>query len=151
MSSSAEGPAGGNPLLGTWKLKSYVVTTNAGIRSTPFGEHPTGYLTYSDDGRMHAIGTADGRIVPQSAAATDEEQLALFKTMFAYAGTYTVEAGTVIHHVDISWNEAWNGTDQVRFYELQGGTLIITARGTDPDSGTEAHYIVVWEKVEGPH
>ena len=32
----------GNPLLGTWKLTAYVVTTAAGERTTPFGENPTG-------------------------------------------------------------------------------------------------------------
>jgi hypothetical protein len=31
----------GNLLLGTWKLKSYVVTTAAGVRSTPYGKNPT--------------------------------------------------------------------------------------------------------------
>jgi hypothetical protein len=34
----------------------------------------------------------------------------LYETMFAYAGTYEVEAGKVIHHVGISWNHAWTGT-----------------------------------------
>ena len=44
-----------NPLLGTWKLKAYVVTTAAGERATPYGENPTGYLSYSADGRMQVI------------------------------------------------------------------------------------------------
>ena len=149
MLSSAAKPTNGNPLLGTWKLKSYVVTTGAGARSTPYGEHPVGYLSYSADGRMQVIGTADGRIAPREVAPTEEEELTLYKSMFAYAGTYTQEAGSVIHHVDISWNQIWNGTDQVRFYEVQGNTLVITASGIGPTSGTQAHYVVVWEKVEG--
>lgn len=33
-----------NPLLGTWKLQAYVVTTAAGERPTPYEENPTGYL-----------------------------------------------------------------------------------------------------------
>ena len=53
----------------------------------------------------------------------------------------------VTHHVDISWNEAWNGTDQVRFCKVNGTTLTITARATDPASGREDRYVVVWEKV----
>jgi hypothetical protein len=70
--------------------------------------------------------------------------------MFAYAGTYSVEAGKITHHVDISWNEVWNGTDQVRYYEVNGNTLTITSRAIDPTSGTEAQYVVVWEKVTSP-
>jgi len=147
---SSAGLADGNPLLGTWKLKSYVATTDAGETSTPYGEHPTGYLSYSADGRMQAIGTADGRIAPHGAAPTDEELVMLHQTMFAYTGTYTVEADKVIHHVDISWNQVWNGTDQVRFYKVTGNTLILTSSAINPTSGTEAHFVVVWEKVEGP-
>jgi hypothetical protein len=70
----------------------------------------------------------------------------LYNTMFAYAGRYSVEAeaGKVIHHIDISWNEAWTGTDQIRLLELTGNTLTLSTHATD------AHYLVVWEKVIGP-
>jgi hypothetical protein len=139
-----------NPLLGTWRLKSYVATTDAGEKSMPYGVHPNGYLSYSVEGRMQVIGTSDGRIAPHPAAPTDDERMMLYETMFAYAGTYEVEAGKVIHHVDISWNHAWTGTDQVRFYEVTGNTLTITSRLIDPASGKEAQYVVLWEKVEGP-
>ena len=147
------GPASENPLLGTWRLKTYVVATAAGERRpTPYGENPTGYLSYSADGRMQAIAAAKGRIVPVGAAPPDNQRVALYDTMFAYAGTYSysVEAGTVIHHVDISWNETWTGTDQIRHFEVSGNTLTLTTRITDPASGTEAHYAVVWEKVPSP-
>ena len=137
----------GTPLLGTWKLKSYVVTTATGVRSTPYGENPTGYLSYSADGRVQVIGAANGRIVPAGRTATDNERVALHDTMFAYAGTYSVEAGKVIHHVDISWNEVWTGTVQVRLFEVNANTLTLTTRITDPSNDTEAHYALVWEKV----
>jgi len=137
----------GNPLLGTWRLKSHVVTTARGERSTPYGENPMGYLTYSADGRMHVIGAARDRTVPAGSVQSDVERVGLYDTMFAYAGTYSVEAGKVVHHVDISWNEVWTGTDQTRLFEVNGNTLILTMRIADPTSGTEAHYTVVWEKV----
>jgi hypothetical protein len=137
----------GNPVLGTWKLKSYVVTAGSGEKSAPYGEHPIGYLSYSADGRMQAIGALSGRIVPHNLTLTDEERVALHETMFAYAGTYSLEASKVTHHVDISWNEVWNGTDQVRFYEVNGITLTLTSHAIDPTSGREAQYVVAWEKV----
>jgi len=140
-----------HPLIGTWQLKSYVVTTERGERSTPYGEHPSGYLTYTVDGRMQVIGIADGRHAPHGAPPTDEEQMALQKTMFAYAGTYSVEAGKVIHHVEISWNQVWNGTDQVRLFEAHGKTLVITTHLTDPATGAQNRYVLTWEKVEGFH
>jgi hypothetical protein len=137
----------GNPLLGTWKLKTYVVATAGGGRSTPYGENPTGYLSYSADGRMQVIGVASGRIPPAGLIPTDSERVALHDTMFAYAGTYSVEAGKVIHHVDISWNEVWTGTDQIRLFEVNGNILTLTTWFTDSASGTEVLYAVVWEKV----
>ena len=40
-----------NPILGTWKLQSLVYEALAtGQRSSPFGDHPVGYLSYSPDG-----------------------------------------------------------------------------------------------------
>jgi Lipocalin-like domain len=143
--------ASSNPLLGTWRLKSYVVTTGTGERSTPYGEQPIGYLSYSADGRMQVIGTASGRNAPHNAAPANDERVSLYDTMFAYAGTFSVNEGKVTHHVDISWNEAWNGTDQVRFYEVHGNTLTITSRLTDPTSGAESQYDLVWERVATPH
>ena len=138
------------PLLGTWKLKSYVVTTAAGAQPTPYGENPTGYLSYTADGRMQVIAAANGRIVPAGSSPPDDERLALYGTMFAYAGTYSIDGDKVVHHVDISWNEVWTGTDQVRHFEVKGNTLTLTTRITDSDSGTETHYAVVWEKVASP-
>src|SRR5437773_2341378 len=97
-----------NPLLGTWKLKSYVVIADTGEKSAPYGEQPIGYLSYAADGRMQVIGAAS------HAARRD--------AFFAYAGAYSVEADKITHHVDISWNEIWNGTNQVRFHEIEGDT-----------------------------
>jgi hypothetical protein len=142
--------AGENPVLGTWKLKSFVrELTATGERINLFGDHPEGYISYSADGRMYAIGTSDNRPKPSAANPSDEERVKLHQTMFAYAGTYTLENGKVIHHVDISWNQAWTGTDQVRFYKLEGNILTITTApfkgGMD---GREATSVLVWEKVQ---
>jgi hypothetical protein len=50
---SSVGLAGENPLLGTWKLKSFVREVFAtGEKTNALGEHPNRYLSYSADGRM---------------------------------------------------------------------------------------------------
>jgi hypothetical protein len=131
-------------------MKSYVVTTADGERSTPYGEHPQGYLSYSADGRMQAIGAANGRIALAGTSPPNSERVALYDTMFAYGGTYSVLGGEVIHHVDISWNEVWTGTDQIRAFEMNGNILTLTACIPDPVGGGETHYAVVWEKVANP-
>jgi hypothetical protein len=138
-----------NPLLGTWKLKSFVREVAAtGERYNERGEHPNGYLGYAADGRMYAIITWDNRANPHDVVATNEERIKLYGTMISYAGTYTVDAEKVIHHVDISWNQAWTGTDQVRFYKLEGNTLTITsAPALNPTDGRQGRSILLWEKL----
>jgi len=150
--SATVAPAGENPLLGTWKMKSFVREVIAtGNKTKLLGEHPDGYLNYSPDGRMYAIGASDNRIKP-GMAPTEEEQVKLYQTLFAYAGTYTLDGDKVIHHVDISWNQAWTGTDQIRFYKLDGNILTITtAPAKSPPDGLEAQVVVVWEKVKAPN
>jgi hypothetical protein len=51
--------------------------------------------------------------------------------MIAYSGTYTLDDEKVIHHVDVSWNQAFTKTDLIRFYKLANGILTITA-GPNP-------------------
>jgi cytochrome c len=150
----AQSPSGENPVLGTWKLKSFVREVIAtGEKINQFGEHPTGYLSYSADGRMYAIATSDSRVKPRDANPADEERVKLHQTMFAYAGTYTLEGEKVIHHLDISWNEGSHppGTDMVRFYKLDGNVLTITtAPNKSMVDGREGRGVLVWEKVKAP-
>lgn len=124
------------------------MTTAAGERSTPYGENPRGYLSYSADGRMQVIGAAHGRLT--GARPTEVERAVLYDTMFAYAGTYSIEGDKVIHHVDISWNEVWTGTDQVRLFDVKGSILTLSTHIPDPVSGAATHYAVVWERVANP-
>jgi Lipocalin-like domain len=141
--------AGDNPLLGTWKLKSYLrEVTATGERYNERGEHPNGFLSYGADGRMYAIITWDNRANPLDVVPTNDERIRLYGTMLSYAGTYTMDGEKVIHHVDISWNQIWTGTDQVRFYKLDGNTLTITsAPNRNPVDGRPGRSILVFEKI----
>jgi hypothetical protein len=78
---------------------------------------------------MIAVITAEGRQVGQS----DADAVALFRSMLAYTGKYRVDGNKFITKVDASWNESWTGTDQERFYELDGDHLdIVSAWGPHP-------------------
>jgi hypothetical protein len=136
-------------LLGTWKLRSYEREDIAtGRRHDQFGEKPDGYLGYSPDGRMYAIFIRQDRITPLDVVPTDEEGVQLLGSMVAYAGTYTLGDKKVVHHIDISWNQGWTGTDQVRFFEMDGDRLTITtAPYRSYLDGREGRSILVWDKV----
>jgi hypothetical protein len=138
-------------LYGTWKLVSFTQRLVAtGETIDVFGKTPSGFLSYSRDGRMNAILVKDKRPRPADMAqATTQDKAELFGSMYAYAGTFTVEGDTVTHHVDISWNENWTGTNQVRNVRLDGDQLYIS---TNPQSnGIDGKMIVaelVWERVK---
>ena len=138
-------------LYGTWRLVSFILRNVAtGATTRTFGMSPSGFLSYSRDGRMNAILVKDIRPRPADMAqATAEERLELFNTMGAYAGTFTINGDTVTHHVDVSWNENWTGTDQVRNARVEGDKLYISSN-PEP-SGIDGEIVVgelVWEKVK---
>jgi Lipocalin-like domain len=135
-------------VLGTWRLQSYIrEVIETGERYNQFGEDPDGYIGYSPDGRMYAIFTRKDRITPAAAVPTDEEGVQLLGTMVAYAGTFTLGPEKVVHHIDISWNQAWSGTDQVRFYTLDADILsITTAPYKSYYDGKEGRSILVWKR-----
>lgn len=115
-------------LLGTWRLLGATSTVIAtGEKTNYLGSGSSGFLTYGKDGRMSAILTYGARPKPSDLTKlTDKERLPLYSTMLAYAGTFTLEGDTVTHHIDISSNETWTGTAQVRKVKFEGETLVIT-------------------------
>jgi len=121
-----------NDLHGCWRLISqHGETQRTNERLYPLGERPFGRLVLMPDGHMIALLVAEDRKEGQS----DSDQAALFRSMLAYTGTYRVEGDRFIVKVDASWNEAWTGTDQERFYILDGDRLdIVTAWLPNPFS-----------------
>jgi hypothetical protein len=125
------------------------VNLQTGEKHDALGPNPTGSLVYTPE-RVTVFVLKTDRIKPTSLTATVEEKIALYDTMFAYAGTYTVHPDRVIHHLDMSWNEAWTGTDQVRFYKLAGNRLALSSPpAKNPLDGQEGVHEVQWERLSG--
>jgi Lipocalin-like domain len=131
-------------LIGNWKLISlYTEDAQSKQRVNPYGELPKGHAVITAD-RLFALVAADRRKPPQ----TSDEEAAAFRSMIAYTGKYRVENDKFITTVDLAWNEAWVGTEQVRFFRVDGDKLsIITAPMPNPNKpdGTMIG-TVVWER-----
>jgi len=143
--------AGEEDLYGTWRLVSYYQEIQAtGEKIDIFGKAPIGFLGYSRDGRMSAILAKEGRPKPADLTkVTDAERVELFKTVIAYAGTFKFDGKTVTHYLDISWNETWTGTAQVRNVRLEGGKLYISTNPIPrPEDGKIVIGVLTWEKVK---
>jgi hypothetical protein len=149
FSFATSGYADDASLTGTWSLVSFVrETTDSHERYDQLGPNPKGYIGYSPDGRMYALLTSGNRVHPQKNPPSIEEQSELFQSEIAYAGTYKVEGNKVTHHLDVASDESRVGTDQVRFFRLEGDVLTITtAPNKSPIDGREGIGILVFKKV----
>ena len=138
-----------NSLLGTWRLMSFVrEVAGTGERYNQLGEHPEGYLSYLPDGRMVAFFVSGDQPRPR-AEPTDAERVQLHKSMLAYGGTYDVSPGQVVHHIDIEWDGRRIGTDQLRFFTVDGDTLTIkTEQNKSPVDGRQGVGILIFERVK---
>jgi len=121
LASPSARAADSDRIVGTWRLVSVVYEDTQTKQRTPvLGEHPRGYQIATPEGRWLALVTADGRPVPK----TDEDRANALRTMIAYSGRYRVEDSKVITKVEVAWNEAWVGGEQVRFLRFEGDDLL---------------------------
>jgi Lipocalin-like domain len=147
LSALATHAADRTPLIGVWKLLSYQTEFQDGSpKRALFGEHPTGYVIFTNEGRMMAVIEAEGRQSPTS----DADRAALLRSIIAYSGKYRMEGKRWITTVDAAWNPAWDGTEQVRSFELVGDKLTVTAMwqpAVNISGSPVARGVLVFERV----
>jgi hypothetical protein len=132
-------------IVGLWTLVSVVYEDQATKERTPvLGEKPRGRQIATADGRWLALVTAEGRPVPK----TDEQRAQALRTMISYSGRYRVENGRVITKVEIAWNEAWVGGEQIRFIRFEGDRLFIESPPMPhPNVNNKVvKVIVIWDR-----
>ena len=132
-------------IVGTWKLVSVMYEDKETKALTPvLGNNPRGSQIATADGRWLALVTAENRPVPK----TDEERAQALRTMISYSGRYRVEGNKVTTKVEIAWNEAWVGGEQVRFVRFEGDKLFIESPPMPHPNvgGKVVRVIVVWQR-----
>ncbi len=132
-------------LVGTWRLISFDAEDRATSGRQPiFGTTPIGRLIILEKGLMMVILTAEGRSIPK----TDEDRAKAFNTLFAYSGKYKIQGEQFSTDVDISWNEAWTGTTQVRSFRFVGSRLQLISAWAPSliDPSRTVRGILEWER-----
>ena len=87
------------------------------------GPHANGFINYGTDGRMIVIVVGGPRTeTRRRQRRSPDEKQALYDSLNAYAGTYSLNGNELTHHVDTSWNEIWTGHDQKRFLKFDRRT-----------------------------
>jgi hypothetical protein len=80
---------------------------------------------------------------------TDQQRADLHRAMTAYGGTYTFDGTKVVHHIDLSWNEVWAGTTNIRDVQRDGDRIIYTGRPAPfASDGKMSVASLIWEKMK---
>lgn len=143
-----------HPLVGAWRLRTWVALIEDGTESRPMGDAPDGLLVYSGDGTMIGIiGPADRpRFADDDVTGgTDEERARAFATFVAYGGRFVIDAEFVAHHVETSLFPNWIGTVQRRHWALDPTGRLLTL--TSPPvalGGAIRVQRLTWERQQGP-
>ncbi len=135
-------------LAGSWRMVSFFTEDVATKeRNNLYGEHPNGFIGITRAGteaRFFGLVTPDG----QQAAHSVEDQAAVYRAMLAYTGKLTLDGGKFIVNVDLAWNRDWVGTEQVRFWRIDGNRLLITS-APFPNPNAKGSMVIgtlIWEK-----
>lgn len=134
-------------LLGTWKLVG--LRRQDAATGEPIPDHPRqGFISFSPGGRMMTILIWSDRAHPADEVPSDAERIALHKSLISFAGRYVIHPDRLVFDVEISWNESWTGSHQVRFCKLDGKLMTLT---TEPHrantDGRDSVFVQTWEKV----
>lgn len=108
-------------IVGTYIVKSFMVMID-GIPTATLGK-AHGYVIFTPT-HFSSFITSDQRTF----GTTVQAKAALWDSLIAYAGPYKITGGKLTVDVDVSMNESWNGTAQIREFELTGHSLSLTTR-----------------------
>jgi hypothetical protein len=137
-------------LIGAWELCAWTCTRDGVEHGAPFGESPRGLLVYSTDGYMAAVlGRADvaatGTVT--LAAAPAEVRARAAANTVAYAGSWGVVNGAVVHQVRVALHPDQVGTTLLRFARIdQDGSLVLQTAPERSRRGYELVNRLVWRR-----
>jgi hypothetical protein len=105
-----------NPLVGAWKLVSFQFESEGSDeRRDVYDEHPQGFAILTET-RVSFLLTAGDRL---ATAPTSE----LFDRMMTYSGRCRMQGERITTIVDSAWHPSWLGTEQTRYFKLDGDVL----------------------------
>ena len=132
-------------VLGVWRLVSFELEFQAtGEREHVRGKNPTGFIIFTPEGRMMVVLTNEGRKAPK----TDQDRADLFNAMVAYTGLYRIEGDKWITKVDVSGNPALLGTEQARFFRVDGDRLQEMTAWTPRSGKGMGRAVITWERAK---
>ena len=139
-----------NSIVGVWKMTSWSrKEVETGKVEQLMGASPAGLVIYTRGGTVSSFVTAEDRKASGAAPMKDEDRIALFSTMYAYSGSYTVEGRRLTTRIENSWNRAWNGNVITGEMEISGNKLTTTSSPTAAaKDGRSVIFVHTFDRVE---
>ncbi|MBV9357835.1 MAG: lipocalin-like domain-containing protein [Chloroflexi bacterium] len=136
-------------VLGTWRLVAWEARDADGTVSQPFGDQAVGFIVYTVDRHFFAQLMRLGLLTfvgNDVLGGTAEENASALGGYVAYAGTYAVQDGMMVHRVEMSLFPNWIGSQQRRTIEWNAGHLILSSPPL-LGAGRQASDRLTWERV----
>jgi len=134
------------PLVGTWRVVSYVDTPKGGAPVHAFGENPIGQFIFTADGHM-SVHLMHNPPAPKDVVADPDPDACVPSWYCAYFGTFELNAKESywVTHVEGGNIPSFVGTTQKRTFRLQGDTLVIAETYMSGDVPVAAERVLVRE------
>lgn len=134
-------------LVGTWQLVSNVITRD-GKKTDQFGPNPHGVLFFTANGRYVLSIVRDD--LPKFSGGgrmngTAAENQAIVQGSISHFGTYSVDGGKIVFHVEHATFPNWDGGTQARPFKLSGDDLSFFVAAASAGGGSSE---VVWKRMK---
>lgn len=139
-------------IAGSWKLLAWRRLEGDDV-IYPLGEDATGTLIYAEDGSMAVQMAAAHRLtIPTTdpLGGDAEQRAAAYSTCLAYFGTWEVNDGNVIHHIEASLFPNWSSTVQLRPFTCDGQELVLRTPPAEGPNGTVVNEMSWMRQPPGP-
>jgi hypothetical protein len=128
-------PAAAQSIEGRWKLiAAEDVRADGSVARHPWGRNPVGSIVVAGGSCYVQIMSSDVPSFDAGATPVNEQmQAMLLSSYIAYSGPCSVDTkeGSVTLKVDAAWRPSYIGTEQKRFFKIEGNRMIF---GPAPNS-----------------
>lgn len=138
-------PAARAAVAGTWTLVDHRTTAADGQVRHAFGTAPKGLFIFGPDGYTTVQIVNPDRPSTPLDRASEAEARQLLGTYLAYFGTYEVDLATkkIVVHTTADLNAMNTGSDQIRFYDIDGDTMVLQP----PPAANGSRSRITWRRL----
>lgn len=123
-------PVDPNPLVGTWRLRSFEMRASDGSVIYPLGREAVGYAIFSLEGYVFSAMMDANRKRFQTEdmrGGSLEEKAGAADSFVSYGGPCEIEKDKLRVKVEVSLFPNWVGGYQERYFKIDGRTLSISS------------------------